>query len=251
MQTSCGARLQRACPRNHATARDRGVSARSRRFCAEPIACYPRHVPARRPQPDDLYGILGLVRGATDDDVRRAYRQLAMRWHPDRAGGDTTFIFQRLTAAYEVLADPVRRAAYDRELPPEPTPARAPSEPEREPPRKAPAVLIRRLSSPIDVLLASRIAERADDGTIVLHVRPEEAAEGGMVTIAMRVAIRCPACGGGDGACARCGGTRVVDELYSAWLAIRPGVADGAAIAPSVQMRGVLRPVGFRIRIAR
>lgn len=223
------------------------MPARSRRVCAEPIACYPRRVPQRL-EPADLYGILGIARGATDDDVRRAYRQLAMRWHPDRAGRDTTFIFQRLTAAYEVLADPVRRAAYDRELPPEPAPA-APSEP--PPPRKAPGVLIRRLSSPIDVLLASGIAERTGDGTIVLHVRPDEAAEGGMVTIAMRVAIRCPHCSAEDAACERCGGSRVIDELYSAWLAIRPGVADGTAIAPSVQMRGVLRPVAFRVRIAR
>lgn len=211
------------------------MAARSRRDC------YPRAVRARG-QPDDLYGILGIARDADDDEVRRAYRQLAMRWHPDRAGSDTTFIFQRLTAAYEVLADPTRRAAYDRELPHD-----APPVPEQPPARRAPGVLLRRLSSPIDVLLASGIAERVGDGVIVLRLRPDEAAEGGMVTIAMRVDIRCPSCT--DGPCARCRGTRVVEELYSAWLAIRPGVVDGTAIAPSVQMRGVLRPVAFRIRL--
>lgn len=194
--------------------------------------------------PDEFYAILGLAPDASVDDIRRAYHHLAMRWHPDRAGSDATFIFQRLSAAYQVLADPVARAAYDRErgagaAPGEPVPAT----------RRAPGVLIRRLSSPIGVLLACGIAERADDGAIVLHLEPEEAAAGGMVTIAMPVAIRCPSCT--TGPCARCGETREVEELFAAWLAIRPGTADGTKLSPSVQFPGVLRPVVFRARLAK
>jgi len=118
-------------------------------------------VPAGR-EPDDFYAILGIAPDAGIDDIRRAYRELAKRWHPDRAGHDATFIFQRLSAAYEVLADPVARAAYDRERgidtgPDHPGP----------PARRAPGGLIRRLSSPIAVLLACGIAERASDGAIV------------------------------------------------------------------------------------
>jgi hypothetical protein len=192
-------------------------------------------------EPDDFYAVLGLGPDAGVDDIRRAYHELAKRWHPDRAGRDATFIFQRLSAAYEVLADPVARAAYDRERGIDTGPG--PAE------RRAPGVLIRRLSSPIGVLLACGIAERASDGAIVLHLEPEEVAEGGMVTIAMPVAVRCPSCT--TGPCARCGATRVVEELFAAWLAIRPGVVDGTMVSPSVQFPGVLRPVAFRVRLAK
>ena len=63
---------------------------------------------------DDYYELLGIAPDADDDELRRVWRQLAKKWHPDRAGTDTTFIFQRLVAAYETLADPVKRAGYDR-----------------------------------------------------------------------------------------------------------------------------------------
>ncbi len=62
--------------------------------------------------PDDLYQRLGLARGASADEIKRAYRRLAREHHPD-AGGDEE-AFKRLTHAYEVLSDPQRRARYDR-----------------------------------------------------------------------------------------------------------------------------------------
>ena len=164
---------------------------------------------------EDPYELLGVAPGADVDEIRRAYHALAKRWHPDRTGTDTTFIFQRLTAAYEMLVDS----------------ATSP------PTRRAPGVLIRRISSPIDVLLARKIARCTDDGVIELYLEPDEIAEGGMATIAMRVAVRSP-----DDP------TRTLEELFSAWLAIRPGVADGTIVSPSVQFPGVLRPVTFRIR---
>lgn len=47
-----------------------------------------------------------------------------------------------------------------------------------------------------------------------------------MIRISMRVDIHCDACNAGiDQSCMRCGGERVLDETYSAWLALRPGVA--------------------------
>jgi DnaJ-class molecular chaperone len=71
-----------------------------------------------------------------------------------------------------------------------------------------------------------------------------------MATISMRVKIRCPDCDGpGSASCERCRGRGTVDELYSAWLAIRPGIADGTVVAPTGVLRGMVRPVSFRIRI--
>ena len=111
--------------------------------------------------------------------------------------------------------------------------------------------MLRRHSGPLAALLATGSARRVEaDGPIELVLTREEAAQGGMATISMNVAVGCPRCPAGAGsACARCGGTGQVESLYSAWIAVRPGTADGAAIEPSVQLRGVLRPVRFIARV--
>lgn len=64
----------------------------------------------------DYYSILGIERGASDDAVKKAYRKLAMRYHPDRNGGskEAEERFKEITEAYDVLRDPQKRAAYDR-----------------------------------------------------------------------------------------------------------------------------------------
>nr|CAB3482807.1 unnamed protein product [Digitaria exilis] len=64
----------------------------------------------------DYYEILNVDRGATDDDLRRAYRRLAMRWHPDKnpaAKADAETRFKEITEAYNVLSDADKRAVYD------------------------------------------------------------------------------------------------------------------------------------------
>jgi curved DNA-binding protein CbpA len=63
---------------------------------------------------DDYYELLGVDSAITATELRRAWRRLALRWHPDRAGPEATATFQKLAAAYAVLSDPVARAAYDR-----------------------------------------------------------------------------------------------------------------------------------------
>jgi tetratricopeptide (TPR) repeat protein len=63
----------------------------------------------------DFYELLGVPPTATAAEIRAAYRQLALRWHPDRNGGDAAAEeqFKRLNDAYQVLGDPQRRASYD------------------------------------------------------------------------------------------------------------------------------------------
>jgi molecular chaperone DnaJ len=63
----------------------------------------------------DLYVVLGLPQGATESDIKRAYRRLARRFHPDINPGDRAAEarFRQILEAYETLIDPDRRSRYD------------------------------------------------------------------------------------------------------------------------------------------
>src|ERR1700709_1406128 len=64
----------------------------------------------------DFYATLGVAKTATPDDLKKAYRKLAMQFHPDRNPGDkqAEAKFKEINEAYDVLKDDQKRAAYDR-----------------------------------------------------------------------------------------------------------------------------------------
>jgi molecular chaperone DnaJ len=64
----------------------------------------------------DFYELLGVSRTAGADDIKKAYRKLAMQYHPDRNGGNAEAErkFKDINHAYDILKDPEKRAAYDR-----------------------------------------------------------------------------------------------------------------------------------------
>src|SRR5437773_5943412 len=69
-----------------------------------------------RPRYDkDYYAMLGVAQTATTDDVRRAYRRLALQWHPDRNPGNPAAEerFKEISEAYAVLIDAGKRRRYD------------------------------------------------------------------------------------------------------------------------------------------
>src|SRR5215471_3321883 len=64
----------------------------------------------------DLYEVLGLTRDASASDIKKAYRAMAMKYHPDRNPGDRDAEekFKEASTAYQVLADEEQRERYDR-----------------------------------------------------------------------------------------------------------------------------------------
>jgi hypothetical protein len=94
--------------------------------------------------------------------------------------------------------------------------------------RRAPGILITRLSKALNILLAKGDAAIVSPELIELYFTAAELAEGGMITISMHVDVR---------------GT---SELFSAWLALRPDTAEGTLLHPSVLLPG-MKPLAFRV----
>ena len=64
----------------------------------------------------DYYEVLGLQKGASDDEIKRAFRKLAIKYHPDKNQGnkEAEEKFKEINEAYQVLSDPEKKANYDR-----------------------------------------------------------------------------------------------------------------------------------------
>lgn len=63
----------------------------------------------------DYYGVLGIKKGASEEDIKKAYRKQALRYHPDKnksPGAEDKF--KEIAEAYDVLSDPKKKDVYDR-----------------------------------------------------------------------------------------------------------------------------------------
>lgn len=95
---------------------------------------------------DGPYALLGLMPGSTTEEIKKAYYELSLQWHPDKDKSSPAAVatarFQRLKEAYELLRDPVRRAALDRAIvtaPPVPSAAQQAKQRPRPPRPRRPA----------------------------------------------------------------------------------------------------------------
>lgn len=189
----------------------------------------------------DLYLILGVARDASPSAIRSAFRALAKRHHPDRAGPQGAGRFAEIRSAYETLSDAVARRAYDDELsrgdapPAWPSPGRATSaEPLRPEGRRAAP----QAWSGLEPFLAgsARTAAAGEPGAVLdgrLLISDLEAAFGTEVTLQIPVATRCPGCPRLRPwwlACPTCGGMGVLEGLITTRIAIPAGVRSGTVL---------------------
>ena len=63
----------------------------------------------------DYYAVLGLEKGASDDEIKRAFRKLAIKYHPDKNQGnkEAEEKFKDINEAYQILSDPEKKARYE------------------------------------------------------------------------------------------------------------------------------------------
>ena len=193
----------------------------------------------------DYYDVLGVAPDAGADEIKRAYRQLARRYHPDISGDDRAAAFLEVARAYEVLADPKRRLKYDTTLQ------------ERLGRRDwfadEVAIDFPSVSSVLDGMRHSffgglRSARLAAE----IELSPHEAFRGALVPLQIPLRATCADCGGRgevwDEWCAACGGSGEVAADYPLRLRIPAGVQSGSRYHFSVMPAG-MAPAMVELRI--
>lgn len=135
----------------------------------------------------DYYNILGVKRDASAEDVKRAYRKLARRWHPDHnPDGAAEARFKDITEAYKVLSEPEKRARYDR--------LGALYTDDGRPPK--PEAVNEMVGTMLGNLFRWRSSEKGEDLRYTLSVGLEDVARGADKEIVVPRRIRCRTCGG-------------------------------------------------------
>lgn len=154
----------------------------------------------------DYYAVLGVRKNASTEEIRKAFRQLALKYHPDRnqADPDAEARFREVAEAWDVLGDPEKRERYDR-MGPLYTPSGRPPSPDElnEMLRDALAGIFRR----------RRPDGPGDDLRYTFTITLEDAARGMERPLTVARMVRCKECdGAGDAregrvSCATCGGS--------------------------------------------
>jgi len=188
----------------------------------------------------DYYDVLGVSPGAGADEIKRAYRQLARRYHPDISGDDRAAVFLEVSRAYDVLSDPARRRSYDCGL--------------RFPDHGAGPARAEWLTDEVDIDFPSvasvldrmrqsffgSVPGRGLRAEIVLS--PQEAFWGTTVPLDVPLRRTCSRCGGRGETwqewCAPCEGGGEVASSHELKLRVPPGVREGARFRFSVMPPG-------------
>lgn len=211
----------------------------------------------------DYYLILGVSRGENVRGIQDAFRELAKRYHPDRAGPGATPRFQDIQEAYEVLSDPEKRRFYDHQLDEADISAPSPSEPifSRRPPRPEPLIprgmsVLRDFETirpSFDPLLERFVrnftgenlpkSERLEALNIEVLLSPEEAAQGAVVPVGVPAFYQCPQCAGSGRdwlfPCLDCHGEGTIEEEETVSVQIPAMIPDRAVIEVRIHGLGI------------
>jgi DnaJ-class molecular chaperone len=211
----------------------------------------------------DYYLILGISRRENFRAIQDAFRELAKRYHPDRAGPEGTRQFQDIQEAYEVLSDPEKRKSYNYELEqgeirihsrPEPIFSRPASKPEPLVPETMSVLrdfeTIRPSFEPLfERFLRNFTGERIPKGerleslNVEVILSPEEAAGGVAIPVGVPVFYNCRQCGGSGRdwlfPCIDCNAQGIIEAEETVRVYIPPMVPDRAIIEVPIHGLGI------------
>jgi len=200
----------------------------------------------------DYYDVLGVSPDAGADEIKRAYRQLARRYHPDISGDDRAVAFLEAARAYEVLADPRRRESYDAGLT---APRRTPGTSRGSWFADEVAIDFPSVSDLLDSMRHAFFgASAAEELSAEIVLTPLEALEGTTIPMGIPVRQTCLRCGGRGETweewCGACGGCGDVAAFHEVALRVPAGVRAGERFRFSVMPAGVpMTRVDVRISI--
>jgi molecular chaperone DnaJ len=179
----------------------------------------------------DYYDVLGVAPDAGAAEIKRAYRQLARRYHPDISGGDRASAFLEVSRAYDVLRDPARRRTYDAALR-EATSGRVNWLQDEV------AIDFPSVASVLDRMRHSFFGVSPVELSAEIELTPEEAFWGADVPLAIPLRRTCPECGGRgevwEVGCAPCAGDGEVAAAHPLRVRVPAGVRPGARFRFSV-----------------
>ena len=193
----------------------------------------------------DYYDVLGVAPDAGADEIKRAYRQLAKRYHPDISGEDRTASFREVSRAYDVLGDPARRRTYDAAL--------------REAAqgvnwlRDEVAIDFPSVASLLDRMRHSFFGASAVELSAEIELTPEEAFWGADIPLDIPLRRTCPDCGGRgevwEQGCVPCAGDGEVAAPHPLKLRVPAGVRAGARFRFSLTPPNAV-PTMIEVRIS-